>query len=218
MEIIPAILAKEEAELATKLAALPPDAVAVHVDFLPRGFLEGFLGVFSSLDSQNLARDKLRLEAHLMLPHPQEYISDLVKAGFQRIVVQIESMSPEVFAELVHEWRGADDIAPSLEMDTPLEVIDSFAHEIESVQLMGIAEIGAQGRPFDSRVIHRVKTLHTKYPHLTIAVDGGVKKENAEKLVAAGAERLVVGSAIGEFFKTWKNTPPFPSPYDKGRV
>ena len=217
-EIIPAILAHTEMELRAKLAALPPDAEAVHVDFLPRGLLEGFLGVFSSLDSQNLARDKLRLEAHLMLPHPQEYIDDLVKAGFGRVIVQVSeephqmfeahqhlvrlntAVPPEAFADLVHEWRKVVEIAPSLEINTPLEVIDSFAHEIESVQLMGIAEIGAQGHPFDPRVIHRVETLHTKYPHLTISVDGGVNKKNAKKLAVAGATRLVVGSAIGEFY------------------
>ncbi len=135
-----------------------------------------------------------------MLPHPQEYISELVRAGFRRIVVQVENSSPEAFAELIHEWKHAVEIAPSLEIETPLDVIDSYAHELASMQLMGIAEIGAQGRPFDERVTSRVATLHAKYPHLTIAVDGGVNKKNAAALTEAGAIRFIVGSAIDEFY------------------
>ena len=197
-EIIPAILAHTETELRAKLAVLPHGATSVHVDFVKMCFASGLRLCF--------------FEAHLMFPHPAEYVVVLVKAGFSRIVIQVESVSHETFAELIHEWKHAVEIAPSLEIETPLEVIDSYAHELASVQLMGIAEIGAQGMVFDERVIPRVAALHAKYPHLTIAVDGGVNKENAERLVEAGARRFVVGSAIGEFFKTEKTTPPFPSP------
>ena len=213
IEIIPAILARDERELSEKLAALPRAAEAVHIDFTDSS-------ISPSVEGEYPKGEGVLFEAHLMIPHPQEYIAELVKREFSRILIQIESVSPEVFAEIIHEWRGSVEIAPSLEIETPLEAIDSFAHEIQSVQLMGIAEIGAQGRPFDPRVIPRVTALHAKYPHLTISVDGGVNKENAERLVAAGAMRLVVGSAISEFFR--KTTPPprglGTSPWVKGRI
>ncbi|MEK7170568.1 MAG: hypothetical protein AAB767_04750 [Patescibacteria group bacterium] len=191
IEIVPAILAKTKDELLDKFTAFPRGAQSAHIDFVESGLIP------------EAGDGKLRVpirEAHLMLPHPQEHITALVKAGFQRIVVQVEALSPEMFAELVHEWRHAADMVPSLKIDTPLSAIDSFAHELSSVQLMGIAHIGAQGRLFDERVIPRIRALHAKYPRLTIAIDGGVNKENAESLADAGASRLIVGSAMREFY------------------
>lgn len=212
IEIIPAILAKTEGELRDKLALVPRAAEWVHVDFVenPPPYSPSF----------NKGGGGGRIfEAHLMLPDPRSHLDDLVRAGFSRVIVQVCKINPpprspsfikegarggffdpEAFAELLHEWRGSVEIAPSLEIETPLSVIGSFAHELTSVQLMGIAEIGAQGHSFDERVILRVRTLHAQYPHLTITVDGGVNKENAVRLEAAGATRLVVGSHIHEFY------------------
>ncbi len=110
--------------------------------------------------------------------------------------MQVESLSAESFADAIHEWRGSVEIGPSLEIDTPLEAIDSFAHEISCLQLMGIAHIGTQGQPFDERVIARAREARAKFPKLALAVDGGVSLANARSLLDAGASRLVAGSAI----------------------
>lgn len=192
MEIIPAIIPKTAEDLKEKLEMVKGLAGTVHIDFvnplpIPSFIKEGIKGVDF-------------LEAHLMVPHPEEYIADAIKAGFSRVFVHVETLSSEAFAETIHEWKGSVEIGAVLEIATPLDAIDSFAHELETVQLMGIAEIGAQGRSFDERVIIRVAALHAKYPHLTIAVDGGVNKKNAEQLIVAGATRLVVGSALKEFY------------------
>ena len=61
---------------------------------------------------------------------------------------------------------------------------------------MGIAKIGYQGQPFDSRVVAKIEDLRERYPDVTISVDGGVNFESAPKLIAAGVTRLVSGSTI----------------------
>ena len=61
---------------------------------------------------------------------------------------------------------------------------------------MGIAKIGYQGEPFDERAPEQINQLRVKYPNLAISVDGGVSLETAPLLKAAGANRLVAGSAI----------------------
>ena len=61
---------------------------------------------------------------------------------------------------------------------------------------MGIERIGFQGEPFDHRVVQKIKALRAHFPHVTISVDGGVSLQTVPELVAAGANRLVVGSAI----------------------
>ena len=90
-------------------------------------------------------------------------------------------------------------MVPSLKIDTPLSAIDSFAHELKR-SAYGYCAYRSAGRLFDERVIPRIRALHAKYPCLTIAIDGGVNKENAELSADAGASRLIVGSAMREFY------------------
>jgi len=200
MKIIPAILAHTESELREKLVKVPRGAEEVHVDFTESSLISPLVkGEYPAVGLPVQAGGRRGFAAHLMLPHPEEYFERLAAAGFKKIIVQIEQIrTPSVLKHSVSAGEVVE-IIPSLEIPTPLSVIDSFVNEIKEVQLMGIAEIGAQGRPFDARVVERVRALHQKYPHLKISVDGGVNKENAVRLEEAGASALVVGSAIGEF-------------------
>ena len=61
---------------------------------------------------------------------------------------------------------------------------------------MGIAKIGFQGEPFDERVLEKIKDFRDEYVDVTISVDGGVSLESAPRLVEAGVNRFVVGSAL----------------------
>lgn len=186
-EIISAVIPKNLTDLTQKLELVKGLVDTVQIDFCEGGFVA----------SQPLpCTDTLDYEAHLMVPDPCSRIDDLVRAGFSRILVQVEALSAESFADTIHEWRGSVEVAPSLELGTPLAAIDSFAHEISCLQLMGIAHIGTQGQPFDERVVARVREAREHFPRLTIAVDGGVSLLNARTLLDAGASRLVVGSAI----------------------
>ena len=78
------------------------------------------------------------------------------------------------------------------------EVDNEGAPAIDFVQFMGIENIGYQGEPFDERVFEKIRELRERFPDTIISVDGGVSLENADKLIEAGANRLVSGSAIFE--------------------
>lgn len=216
MEIIPAILPKTFRDLEEKIALVRGLVETVQIDFCEGGFF---------LRQPLPFTDALDYEAHLMVTEPLALIPSLVKIGFSRILVHVESFEKgatgatgatgakgangetgakgetggnggEVFAELIHEWRGAIEVGAALKIETPLETVGSFAHELSCLQLMGIAHIGRQGQLFDERVVARVGEAHARFPHLAIAVDGGVSLQNARALLDVGASRLVVGSAI----------------------
>ena len=61
---------------------------------------------------------------------------------------------------------------------------------------MGIDHIGFQHQAFDEKVLSKIKEVKVKYPDLAISIDGGVSLKTAPKLIEAGADRLVIGSAI----------------------
>lgn len=186
-EITPAIIPRDLTDLTQKLELVKGLVDTVQIDICDGGFVP----------SQPLPfTDVFDYEAHLMIPAPLALIPSLVQMRCVRILIQVETLSAETFADAIHEWRGSVEIAPSLTLGTPLEAVGSFAHELFCLQLMGIAHIGTQGQPFDERAIARAREAHTRFPRLTIAVDGGVSLANAHALLDAGASRLVVGSAI----------------------
>ena len=66
---------------------------------------------------------------------------------------------------------------------------------------MGITP-GAQGREFRAETLERIRELKKLKKDAIISVDGGVHGEVAQKCAAAGADFLIVGSAI------WKSNNP----------
>lgn len=64
------------------------------------------------------------------------------------------------------------------------------------IQVMGIANIGEQGLPFDDRVPARVMALRQQFGDMSIQVDGGIKPENALLVANAGTTTAIVGSFI----------------------
>ena len=61
---------------------------------------------------------------------------------------------------------------------------------------MGIADIGAQGQPFNERVLERIKQLRATYTDVVISIDGSMNEETIPQARAAGADRFAVGSAL----------------------
>ena len=66
---------------------------------------------------------------------------------------------------------------------------------IKQLTIMAVPP-GRGGQPFQPTALEKVRAAKSKRPELIIEVDGGVKLENAERIVEAGASRLVVGSAV----------------------
>lgn len=206
MEIIPAILPKSFSELEKTLDQIVGASDTVQIDVCdgvfarPRTWpIDDKEGVFSRIVSEEMVFPHWKdfdFEAHLMVTHPLGMIEQWVKAGVTRIILHLEAISGDALRECIEEWGNAVEIGVALKLETSLAELYLFAHELKTVQIMGIRNIGAQGQPFESEVIERVRSLHNKYPRLAIAVDGGITLDNTKSIFEAGAMRLVVGSAI----------------------
>lgn len=173
-EIIPAILPRTEDELVEKLQILEGVAPLIHLDVLEKDIWEEVQQDF---------------EVHLMVESPEAVVGRWVDRGAKRIIVH--ELSEEV---LMHQHLV--EIGLGVLLDTPLEDVFQLISTVDYLHLMSISEIGAQGHPFEPIIFDRIKRIRENFPEVVIAVDGGINLENAEKLLEAGADRLVVGSAI----------------------
>lgn len=196
-EIIPAIIAKDADELKVKLSAIDGLVSWAHIDVMD-GMFTPQLSWRTPAELDDI-RASVNLEAHLMIQQPEKSIDAWISSRVRRIFVHYESTTPDAIEALVKKIQAAGkEAGVVLKLQTPLWVLDFLLEKspFNAIHLMSIDEIGAHGYPFNEKTLDRIIMLRDKYPDTPISIDGGVTLENAQKIIDAGADRLVVGSAI----------------------
>lgn len=192
IEIIPATLPKRLEDLERDLTHLRGVAPLVQVDLVGTNILhnEEAMPLWQEFD----------FEFDLMLPDPLAELDSVMALGASRIVIHAATKTAREALEKLQPMRDGDlSIAVGLALaahDTP-EVLSHFSGLYDYVQVMGIDHIGAQGEPPDPhhKELELIQALRAMYSSLVIQVDGAAAA-HPEELVRAGADRLVVGSAI----------------------
>jgi len=134
------------------------------------------------------------VEVDLMTENPLPAAKKWLEAGVDMLVFHLENISLADFSFFTKETKVS--VGISALNDTSFSELCEYVQEADYVQLMGIAEIGTQGQPFDERVLERIKKIKELFPQKPISIDGSVNEETIKRLVEAGASRLIVGSAI----------------------
>jgi ribulose-phosphate 3-epimerase len=213
--IVPAILPASRQDLEDKLAKYAGRVDSVQIDVVDGRFAAPATWPYAG-GSKELAQaaaageelphyGELAFDIDLMASDPEQVIGSWVSLGASRITIHAEATSAlaKLVADVQTRYGHEKDFIPdmlslglAIGIETPTALIEPFLDRADYVQLMGIRRIGRQGEPFDDRVIARAKYLKKKYPKLALQVDGGVSKATAPALLAAGVDRLIVGSAL----------------------
>lgn len=141
---------------------------------------------------------KLFLDVHLMLSEPMKYIETYAKAGADLITVHVEADDD---AETMLRAIAAQGIKAgiSIKPDTPVQAIEPLLPLCDLVLVMTV-EPGFGGQSLREDCVAKIpelKAMIEKFGRdILIEVDGGVKRENAEKVVRAGADVLVMGTGL----------------------
>lgn len=142
-------------------------------------------------------------ELDLMVRDASKNFALFTSLGAGRLTFHLDAEIGEEESDFADFLAGIDrDTKENIEIGlailptTEIKDLEKFMSNIDYVQCMGIDEVGAQGKAFDQKIIGKVRELREKYPDLEIQVDGGVSLENAKLLKEAGADRIIVGSAI----------------------
>lgn len=188
IEIIPAILPKSFAELEQGLARLRGISKLVQIDVVS--------DIFSG--RARLPREEEFDFEFDIFTEPAAFVPRALRLGANRVVVHaLHESAPQALEFLQKSREGEHSVAVGLGLrsaDTP-EALKPFAGLYDFVQVMGIERVGNQGEPFDERAVGLARSLRAEYPTLFIQVDGHAAGHE-QALVAAGANRLVVGSAV----------------------
>lgn len=205
IEVIPSLPALTFKELATKINSVKGIVSTFQIDVADGMFVTTRSWPMNPSDKAQFTRlvrgeekfpgaENMNFEVHFMTHNPEKLLPDWMKLGIIRALFHVEARHD--FSELVALTKDKIELGVTLKIGTPVSRIDEYMEHISVVQLMGIAEIGAQGTPFDPRVLDMIREVKERYPGVIIEIDGSVNAETAPQLVAAGATRLAPGSYI----------------------
>jgi len=140
----------------------------------------------------------LVFDTHLMVDRPERFIVEFAKAGSDIITVHAEA------SVHLHRTLGAihdegKQAGVSLVPSTPVSSIEMVLDEVELVLVMSV-DPGFGGQKFIANSLDKIRQLDAlRKKHkldFRISVDGGVNANNADLLVEAGVDVLVMGSAF----------------------
>ena len=169
----------------------------LHIDVMDGHFVPNI--TLGPAIVQSLRKDvNMVFDAHLMIENPDQYIKEFVDAGCDLIVVHQEACK--------HLHRTIQNIKSygikagvALNPATSIESIKYVLEEVDMVLIMTVNP-GFGGQSFIESMIPKIKELKSlidkKGLKVDIQVDGGIKPDNVDKVVKAGANIIVAGSAI----------------------
>jgi len=140
--------------------------------------------------------DQFNLEVHLMVIHPEDYIVPWLDAGAKRIIIHIETITPESVRDILKicSGKGAEIMLASNPNSFFEKDIKQYA-DLFSEFLVLAVQPGPAGQPFDRSVLEKIKALKQENA-IMIEVDGGMNPETVKLVKDAGADAISAGTYI----------------------
>lgn len=198
--VSPSILSADFSKLGDEVRAIDEAGCDwVHVDVMDGRFVPNI--TIGPLVVQALRPvTKKPLDVHLMIVEPELLIPEFIKAGADIISVHCEGESTIHLHRTLNLIReGGCKAGVVLNPATPASAIEYVLELCDLVLIMSVNP-GFGGQSFIDGVVPKIKAIRQMADERGlnpwIEVDGGVKGANAYKVVEAGANSLVAGSAV----------------------
>jgi len=188
------ILSADLAKLQEEVESIASAADAVQIDVMDGHFVPNLS--FGAPVAASL-KTNLPLDAHLMVSNPADRLEEFLKVPVQHITFHAEAV-PETVARralIAAIRKGGATAGIALNPGTPIDSIRDVVDDVDMVLLMSV-EPGFGGQEFIGSTIDKIRALRRAHPGLSIQVDGGVSAETAAECIDAGADNLVIGSAL----------------------
>lgn len=169
----------------------------IHIDVMDGSFVPSISFGMPVIKAIRGCTDKV-FDVHLMIDEPIRYLKDFKECGADIITVHAESckhLSRTLNA--IHELGMKSGVA--LNPSTPIEYIKYVLDDTDMVLVMSVNP-GFGGQKYIPAVTQKIKDVKSLIDNMgkniDIEVDGGVNLDNVDMIMDAGANVIVVGSAV----------------------
>jgi ribulose-phosphate 3-epimerase len=191
--IIPTVFVKKGGDFKSRFDLVSSLSTKFQIDIMDGKFVPAYSVSTSELPDVSM----FDVEAHLMVAHPKNYVVQLIKKGFSRIMFHYESQTSDLDVQYMLAFIRTTGATPVLVLnpDTPVEKIFPIIDRLSHVMLMGVVP-GLEHQEFIADTVKRVKQLKKKKPSMLVQVDGGATPESVAALTKAGCDHINVGSYV----------------------
>lgn len=186
------ILSLDPPTMHDRVAAIASKLDAVQLDIMDGRFVENITYGAEIVTALNTS---LPLDVHLMVADPASRIAEFAAVSARHITFHAEAVPGRTDqTRLVKAIRDAGCTAGiAINPDTHYDAIQTM--EIDLVLCMTVMP-GKGGQAFIGSVLPKIQALRQAHPGLMIQIDGGINEETARLCIDAGADNLVIGSAL----------------------
>ena len=197
VKIAPSILSADFARLGEEVAAIcEAGCDYVHVDVMDGHFVPN-ITIGPDVVKAIKPHASRPLDVHLMIAPVDPYITAFAEAGADIITFHPEAgPHPHRAAQAIR--AAGCRVGVSLNPGTPLAALDQLLDLVDLVLVMSVNP-GFGGQSFITSQLEKISQLRQLIDasgrDIELEVDGGVNRETAAHIIAAGANVLVAGTA-----------------------
>lgn len=169
----------------------------LHLDVMDGRFVPNISYGIPVIEHVRKATSKI-CDVHLMIEEPGNLVPAFKKAGADNIIVHLETC-PNLHRNIQQIKELGMNAAVAINPHSPVFLLNDVLADLHHVLIMTVNP-GFGAQKFIPHSLEKVKQLRKiideRKLNVLIEVDGGVTVENAQSLVAAGADVLVAGNTV----------------------
>lgn len=198
IEIAPSILAADFTRLADEINKVEnAGANILHLDVMDGHFVPN-ITIGPPVVASIRKSTRMLLDVHLMIERPENFLEDFIRAGADWISVHVEA-DRHLDRTLNFLKEKGVQAGVALNPATPVGSLDEVLHLLDYVLIMTVNP-GFGGQKFIPSTLEKIRKLKrlakSDAYRGRIEVDGGIDAGNLSKVLDAGADIIVAGSAI----------------------